>query len=132
MIVVGTRRLFLCAEPVDMRKGIDSLASLVLARLQRDPAAGDIFVFLGRRANRLKALCCDGDGYWLCCRRLAEGRFLVPRISHTDGRPAALELTETEWHLFLDGIVVRERVLMRRHSRALPCAATPPALATAG
>jgi transposase len=132
MIVVGTRKLFLCAEPVDMRKGMDGLASLVLGRLQRDPAAGDIFVFLGRRADRLKALCFDGDGYWLCSKRLSEGRFLAPRISLTDGRPAALELTETEWHLFLDGIVVRDRVLLRRHSRAIPDASATHALSATG
>jgi transposase len=120
MINVTARRLFLCAQPMDMRKGIDGLASIVLSQLQLNPSSGDIFIFVGRRASSLKALCWDGDGYWLCTRRLAEGRFLVPHLERRDGRPATLELSEVEWHLLLDGIVVRDRVLLRRHRRTLP------------
>ena len=126
MISVSARRLFVCAQPIDMRKGIDGLATLVLAQLQRDPANGDIFVFIGRRADRLKALCWDGDGYWLATKRLAEGRFLMPRIERADGRPVALEISEAEWHLLLDGIVVRDRVLLRRHRRSVAATGLPP------
>lgn len=45
MIALGNRRIFLCGAPVDMRKGIDGLAAIVLGQLQRDPNSGDIFVF---------------------------------------------------------------------------------------
>lgn len=125
MISVNARRLFLCAQPIDMRKGMDGLATLVLAQLQRDPANGDIFVFIGRKADRLKALCWDGDGYWLATKRLAEGRFMIPRIERPDGRPSALEISEAEWHLLLDGIVVRDRVLLRRHRRSVAATGLP-------
>jgi transposase len=118
VIAVGNRRLYLYADAVDMRKGIDGLASIVLSGLQRDPSCGDIFIFVGRRRNLLKALCWDGDGYWLVLRRLAEGRFLTPRITRSDGSPTALEMNETDWHLLLDGIVIRDRVLLRRHKRS--------------
>lgn len=117
MIAIGARRLFLCAEPVDMRKGIDGLAGVVLGHLQRDPTAGDIFIFMGRRADRLKALCWEKDGYWLCIKRLAEGRFRLPWVTRNDGLPAAVELTTAEWQLLLDGIVVQERIVLRRHGR---------------
>lgn len=53
-------------------------------------------------------------------KRLAEGKFLIPHVERSDGRPATLELSEVEWHLLLDGIVVRDRVLLRRHSRTVP------------
>ena len=122
MISVNARRLFLCAQPVDMRKGMDGLASIVLAQLQQNPSGGDIFIFLGKRSTSLKALCWDGDGYWLCTKRLAEGRFLIPLVERSDGRPATIELSEVEWHLLLDGIVVRDRVLLRRHHRTVPAA----------
>ena len=52
-------------------------------------------------------------------KRLAEGRFLPPPIQRSDGRATAVELSETEWHLLLDGIVVRDRVLLKRHRRSL-------------
>lgn len=119
MINVATRRLFICTLPVDMRKGMDGLAGVVLSQLQREPTSGEIFIFIGRRARVLKALCWDGDGYWLCSKRLAEGRFLPPPIQRSDGRATAVELSETEWHLLLDGIVVRDRVLLKRHRRSL-------------
>ena len=117
MIALGARRVFLCGEVVAMRKGIDGLAAVVVGRLGCDPNAGDVFVFVGVRANRLKALCWDRDGFWLCTKRLAGGRFVVPRISRSDGLPSALELTHADWQLLLDGIVVRDRVLVRRHGR---------------
>jgi len=47
-------------------------------------------------------------------------KFLIPHVERSDGRPATLELSEVEWHLLLDGIVVRDRVLLRRHSRTVP------------
>lgn len=114
MIALGRRRVFLCGSPVDMRKGIDGLAAIVLGRLQRAPDSGDVFVFVGRRSTRLKALCWERDGYWLCTKRLARGRFVVPRISQADGRPSALELSASDWQLLLDGIVVRQRVVLDR------------------
>lgn len=118
MIALGARRVFLCGEPVDMRMGIDALSAVVVGRLQRDPNAGDVFVFVGKRANRLKALCWDRDGFWLCAKRLAGGRFVVPRIVRTDGRPSALELSHADWQLLLDGIIVRDRVLVHRYGRS--------------
>ena len=127
MISIGNRRIYLYAAPTDMRKGMDGLASIVLSHLQRDPCSGDVFVFVGRRSDRLKLICWDGDGYWLCVRRLAEGRFLIPRITSTDGVPSAIEISETEWHLLLDGIVIRDRVQLRRHRRSLPV--SPPFMA---
>jgi transposase len=117
MIALGARRVFLCGEAIDMRMGIDALGAVVVGRLQRDPNCGDIFVFVGKRSNRLKALCWDRDGFWLCSKRLAGGRFLVPRIAHVDGRPSALELSHADWQLLLDGIVVRDRVLLPRFGR---------------
>lgn len=101
-----------------MRMGIDALSAVVVGRLMRDPNAGDIFVFVGKRANRLKALCWERDGFWLCAKRLAGGRFVVPRIVCTDGRPSALELSHADWQLLLDGIIIRDRVLVHRYNRS--------------
>jgi transposase len=117
MIALGARRVFLCGGPVDMRKGIDGLSTVVVSWLQRDPNSGDVFVFLGKRSTRLKALCWDRDGFWLCTKRLAVGRFIAPRIVRTDGRPSSIELSHADWQLLLDGIVVRERVLVSRYGR---------------
>ncbi|MDO8677628.1 MAG: IS66 family insertion sequence element accessory protein TnpB [Acidobacteriota bacterium] len=117
MIALGNRRIYLCGSAVDMRKGIDGLAAIVLGQLQRDPNSGDVFVFVGRQSNRLKALCWETDGFWLCCKRLARGRFVVPRISMVDGRPSTLELSASDWQLLLDGIIVSKRTVLLRWRR---------------
>lgn len=68
-------RLLLAIEPVDFRKGIDGLVAVCRQKLATDPMGGALFVFANRRRRALKILCCDGQGYWLCQKRLSQGRF---------------------------------------------------------
>jgi len=68
-------RLLLAVEPVDFRKGIDGLAQVCRQRLQAEPISGALFIFANRRRQALKILCYDGQGYWLCQKRLSQGRF---------------------------------------------------------
>lgn len=68
-------RILVAVEPVDFRKGIDGLAGLCRQQLQRDPLSGWAFVFRNRRATAVKILLYDGQGFWLCQKRLSQGRF---------------------------------------------------------
>lgn len=68
-------RILLAVEPADFRKGIDGLAQLCRQRLQNDPLGGAMFVFANRRRSALKILVYDGQGFWLCQKRLSQGRF---------------------------------------------------------
>ncbi len=68
-------RLLLAVEPVDFRKGIDGLVAVCRQKLTLDPMAGALFVFSNRCRRALKILCYDGQGYWLCQKRLSQGRF---------------------------------------------------------
>jgi len=68
-------RLLLAVEPVDFRKGIDGLVLVCRQRLNLDPIAGALFVFSNRRRRALKILMYDGQGFWLCQKRLSQGRF---------------------------------------------------------
>lgn len=68
-------RILVATEPVDFRKGIDGLARLVKDALGSDPFSGAVFVFRNRRATALKVLVYDGQGFWLCHKRLSSGRF---------------------------------------------------------
>jgi transposase len=61
--------------PADFRCGIDGLARLCREALHHDPFAGTVFVFRNRRATALKVLMYDGQGFWLCHKRLSQGRF---------------------------------------------------------
>lgn len=68
-------RILLAVEPVDFRNGIDGLARLCRDALKSDPFSGALFVFRSRRGHALKCLVYDGQGFWLCQKRLSTGRF---------------------------------------------------------
>jgi transposase len=68
-------RIFLAVEPVDFRKGIDGLAGTCRHALKSDPFSGYMFVFRNKKATAIKILMYDGQGFWLCQKRLSKGRF---------------------------------------------------------
>lgn len=68
-------RILVAIEPADFRKGIDGLAAVCRLRLDQDPFQGTVFVFRNRRATAIKILVYDGQGFWLCQKRLSKGRF---------------------------------------------------------
>jgi transposase len=68
-------RILLAVEPVDFRKGIDGLVGLCRQKLEADPFSGALFVFSSRSRKSIKILCYDGQGYFLCQKRLSQGRF---------------------------------------------------------
>jgi transposase len=68
-------RIVVAVEPADFRRGIDGLARLCKEVLKHDPFGGWVFVFRNRRATAVKVLVYDGQGFWLCHKRLSSGRF---------------------------------------------------------
>ena len=68
-------RILVAIKPVDFRKGIDGLAAICRSVLKSDPFSGYVFVFRNRRGTAIKILVYDGQGYWLCQKRLSSGRF---------------------------------------------------------
>lgn len=68
-------RIVAAIEPVDFRRGIDGLAQVCKDLLQHDPFNGWVFVFRNRSATALKILVYDGQGFWLCHKRLSSGKF---------------------------------------------------------
>jgi len=76
-------RVVVVVEPADFRKGIDGLARLCKETLGHDPFGGWVFVFRNRRATAVKVLVYDGQGFWLCHKRLSSGRFRWWPTSHT-------------------------------------------------
>ena len=73
-------RIFIAAEPVDLRRGHDGLAALVGALGTHDLYAGHLFVFVGRRSDRVKILFWDRGGFVVYYKRLCRGTFRMPRI----------------------------------------------------
>lgn len=72
--IVPHLKILLALNPVDFRKGIDGLVSVCKNQLQQDPFSGSVFVFRNRSATALKLIVYDGQGFWLCMKRLSRGR----------------------------------------------------------
>jgi transposase len=68
-------RILVAVEAADFRRGIDGLAQLCRANLGADPFTGTLFVFRNKRRTAVKLLVYDGQGFWLCHKRLSRGRF---------------------------------------------------------
>jgi transposase len=68
-------RVWVGIESVDFRNGIEGLGAICRQRYERDPMNGHLFVFRNRTKKSLKILFYDGQGYWLCQKRLSAGKF---------------------------------------------------------
>ena len=68
-------RIMLYNQSVDFRKGIDGLARLCKEKLLENPFSGMMFVFRNRSKTGIKILVYDGQGFWMCYKRLSEGQF---------------------------------------------------------
>ena len=68
-------RILVAVASIDFRAGIDGLARVCREHLQADPFCGSLFVFCNRRRTAIKILTYDGQGFWVCHKRLSQGRF---------------------------------------------------------
>jgi len=73
--VTPLTRVLVATQPADFRRGIDGLSRLCQQELKADAFSGCLFVFRNRRATSVKILAYDGQGFWLCHKRLSAGRF---------------------------------------------------------
>lgn len=73
--ITAQTKILVAIAPADFRRGIDGLARLCRDTLHHDPFVGTVFVFCNRRRTALKLINYDGQGFWLCHKRLSQGRF---------------------------------------------------------
>ncbi len=106
--------VYLCTAPTDMRKGFDSLASLVTEHLGRDPLSGDLFLFLSRSKDRIKGLLWQADGFTIWYRRLEEGTYRLP--AYPAGQ-TSVTLKASELAMLLDGIDLKSVRRVPRYRR---------------
>jgi transposase len=92
-------RVWLAAGYTDMRRGYPGLSLMVQETLRQDPYSGHLFVFRGRRGDRIKVIWHDGQGACLFSKRLEYGRFLWP--SAGDG---AVTISSAQLGYLLEGI----------------------------
>lgn len=107
-------RIWLAAEPTDMRCSFDRLAERVRTVIGQDPLGNSLFVFRSRSGDRLKILCWDRDGFVLWYKRLEAGVFKLP---HVIAGSRSVELRASELAMILDGIDMTKLKRVPRYER---------------
>ena len=109
-------RVFLAAQPTDMRRSFDGLVALTRSALLQDPLSGHLYAFINRRRTMMKAVYWDRNGYCLLAKRLEKGTFVLPVAPDT----GAIEMEAVDLTLLLEGIDLSNA---RRRPRWAPSAA---------
>ena len=108
----GTR-IYLACGGTDMRRGFDGLSAQVQKSLSLDPFTGAVFVFRGKRGDRVKLLWWDGQGFCLFYKRLEKGRFIWPQT-----QSGTAHLTSAQLSMLLEGIDWRRPQWTSRPTRS--------------
>ena len=97
-------QIVLASEPIDLRRGHDGLVTLVRSLWKADPYSGTLFVFFGRRMDRVKVLFFSAGGFVVYYKRLERGRFAMPRIPEGASK---VVLDPASLTMLLDGVDLR-------------------------
>lgn len=105
-------RIWLATQATDLRKSFDSLAEVVRQHLQGDPLSGQLFVFRNKRADRIKLLYWDEDGFVIVYKRLEAGTFRFPQALTT-----GVEIRAADLQMLLDGVDWQNAKRSKRYQR---------------
>ena len=97
----GTEHIYIACGYTDMRRSIDGLAAVVQQSFRLDPFSDSLFLFCGKRRDRVKALYWEGDGFVLLYKRLERGSFQWPR-SESEVR----DLTPQQFRWLMEGLSI--------------------------
>lgn len=81
--ISGAANIYIITGYTDMRKSIDGLCAIIMSQLQEEPNGNSIYLFCGKRCDRIKVLFREPDGYVLLYKRLdvVQGKYRWPRNS---------------------------------------------------
>ena len=99
----GADHVYIACGYTDLRRGIDGLAGLVQQQFQLDPFSNTLFLFCGRKRDRIKGLYWEGNGFILLYKRLESGSFQWPR-NGTEAR----ELSKQQYRWLMEGLSVEQ------------------------
>lgn len=112
----GFSRIYIAAGYTDLRRGIDGLASIIKFQFKLDPFQKSIlFLFCGKRSDRIKGLVWEGDGFLLLYKKLNVGGFSWPRT-----KEEAMEITLEQFQMLMKGLeIVAKRPITETHPTIL-------------
>lgn len=105
----GFSDTYLVCGYTDLRRSIDGLATIIQQNHKLDPFQKDtLFLFCGRRVDRIKGLVWEGDGFLLLYKRLESGGFQWPR-----NREEALRISHQQYVWLMEGLNIEQKKLIR-------------------
>ena len=97
-------KIYIAVGYSDLRRGIDGYASIIQNTFHLNPQTGSLFMFCGRRADRIKCLYWDGDGYVLLYKRLESGQYQWPRTEED-----LKEITPQQFRWLMEGLSIYQK-----------------------
>lgn len=98
----GFKKIYLATGYTDLRRGIEGLAGIIRFQFELDPYdRNTLFLFCGRRCDRIKALLWEGDGFLLMYKRLDNGAFNWPR-----SKAEAVTISEDQFQMLMQGLEI--------------------------
>ena len=99
----GADKVYIACGYTDLRKGIDGLARMVQQQFQLDPFTNTLFLFCGRRRERIKGLYWEKDGFILLYKRLEQGAYQWPR-----SESEVKTLTPQQYRWLMEGLKIEQ------------------------
>ena len=94
--------IYVCLQPMDMRKSFDSLSAIVSSIIRKDPLSGHLFVFINKSRSKIKILFWDRTGYCQYYKRLESGKITLPKQQGDSEH--SIRINPEQLRLILDGI----------------------------
>ncbi len=112
----GFEQVYIACGYTDLRYGIDGLATLVKNKFELDPfQMNTLFLFCGRKKDRMKGLLWEGDGFLLLYKRLESGKFQWPRTADE-----VREMTHQQYRWLMEGLTIEPRNTVQKTSPVYP------------
>ncbi len=103
MLPIINGNIWFYRRPVDFRKQLMGLVTLISDEMKQNPANGDIYIFRSRKANKVKLVFWQNDGFWLCQKQLSGRRFRFPQKGEE-----AMVLTANQVQWLLSGANIQK------------------------
>ena len=114
--VSRAKHIYIVCGYTDMRKAIDGLAAIVQQNFKLDVFSGSLFLFCGKRCDRIKALLWEEDGFVLLYKRLENGKYKWPRDSDE-----ARQITPQEFRWLMEGLSIEQKTAIRPAKTGAVC-----------
>ena len=106
----GFQNIYIVTGYTDLRSGIDTLAALIESKIGSMPCVPDtLFLFCGRKTDRIKGLVWESDGYLLLYKRLEQGAFQWPRSKNE-----VKNLTSQQFRWLMEGLTVTPKKVVKQ------------------